>query len=178
MGGPIGRMAAAALVAMAVATGAMAQVPELTERYRGDGWSVAYPAGWLVLVDDPLLLGNAEGMLATVQRGDDPPEGGIAVGVFPAAVLEALGVPPANSVEGLLAAIAGQFNGPQGDAQPLADWALPALAITLSVPADGETWAIAAKTPTGDLLGLVVSTADMAVVLPLVEAMVASFALE
>ena len=178
MHGRFGRMAAAAMVAMSVATSALAQVPELTGRYQGDGWSVGYPAGWLVLVEEPLLLGNAEGMLATVQRGDYPPEGGIALGVFPASVLEELGIPAAASVVDLLAGIAGQFNGPQSDLRPLADWTLPAYAITVTVPAEGETWAIVAKTPTGTLLGLVVTTADMAAVLPLVEAIVTSFAIE
>lgn len=174
----IGRMAAAALVALAVATGATAQMPELTERYQGDGWTVAYPEGWLVLVDDPPLLGNAEGMLATVQRGADPPEGGIAIGVFPASVLEALGVPAAASVADLLAGIASQFNGTQGDPRPLDGWALPAYAMTLSVPADSETWAIAAKTSTGGLIGLVVSAVDMATALPIAQAIVASYAVE
>jgi len=178
IGGKTGRIAAAAALAVAAATAALAQVPELTERHVGDGWSVAYPAGWLVLVEAPLLLGNAGEMLATVQRGEDPPEGGIAVGIFPASVLEELGVPAAGSVVDLLAGIAGQFNGPQGEVQPLADWALPAYAISVTVPAEGETWAIAAKAPTGTLVGLVVTTADMAAVLPLVEAMVASLALE
>jgi hypothetical protein len=169
-------MIAASCVALATAAPALAQAPELTGRFEGDGWSVGTPDGWLVLVESPLLLGTHAEMLAVVQRGADAPEGGVAVGFFPATVLRELGLPPADSVVGLALAVAAQFNGAQGDPEPLTAFALPAYAISVSVPAEGDTWAIGAKTPTGDLVGLVVNAADMLAVLPLVEAIVASYA--
>ncbi|MGV8839979.1 MAG: hypothetical protein ACWA6X_06700 [Bauldia sp.] len=169
------RIVVAALAAL-VAAPAAAQAPALTERYQGDGWTIGYPEGWIVLVEAPLLLGNAEGMLATVQQGRDPPEGGIAVGFFPADVLVELGIPAATSVEELLLAVADQFDGVESEPEPLVDWALPAFAAGLGGPIPGETYAVAAKTASGILVGLVVNAASFADVLPIVEAIVASFA--
>lgn len=175
MGLRIRRILVAACAAFWTAS-ASAQAPDLAERYEGDGWTIGYPAGWLVLIEAPLLIGNAEGMLATVQEGRDPPEGGIAVGFFPAAVLEELGVPAAGSVVDLLLAIAEQFNGVDGDPEPLTGWALPAYAVRLGGPIPGETFAVAAKTASGTLVGLVVNSASFVDILALVEAIVDSFA--
>lgn len=174
MTGRIGRIAVVAALAVCLATGAQAQ--EVVRRDDAGGWNISYPAGWVVLVGAPLMIGTEAAMLPAVQRGAAMPEGGIAVGVFPGMVLEALGLPRSEAVVDMVVALADQFTGERGDLEPLADWPLPAYRIAVDAGAPGDTYAIAAKTPAGPLLGFIVTAADIAAALPIVRAIAASYA--
>jgi hypothetical protein len=174
------RLAAVAFGLAAFGSVAAAQAPDLVQLYQADGWSILYPAGWVVLADRPPFLGTEPAMMEAAQRGDPLPDGGISVAVLPSFTLPDVGMEPAASVEGTAQAVAAGFNEPDQPAVALADWPFEAYAVDLSQTSavDGELHTIAALTPDGEIVAFVVQAADVEAVHPLLQAMFASFAVD
>lgn len=171
---PLLRLASAVALTL-VATISLAQAPDLTERYVGDGWSVSHPAGWIVNVQALPALATDEAALATMQRNAPLPAGGITIGIIPPSMYGAIGLTPSTAAADAIQEIAAFFGG----AGMVTEFPVEGVAAFIR-PLEGTTRVppmtqLVVAEVAGGVVAFLVVAEDFVGATPLVQAIVASF---